>query len=139
MSIQTLEPKDLPKTYGGLMREYMLRPIHDAVSYDNACTVLDVLSGLELNPEQAEYLEALSILVEAYESEMASIGGIQVTGLDALRYLCEENGLSGGKLAELLGVSRALGVKLLSGERKLTVAHIGKLAERFRVSPELFY
>ena len=43
-----------------------------------------------------------------------------------------------GKLVELLDVSRPLGVKLLSGERKLTVDHIAKLASHFKVSPDLF-
>ena len=137
MNIQTLQPKDLPKTYDGLMQEHMIRPIHDAVSYDNACEVLDALSGFDLNAEQAEYLEALSIFVETYEHEQKGFEP-SVSGLDALRYLCQENGISGGKLAELLNVSRPLGVKLLSGERKLTVTHISKLAEHFKVSPDLF-
>lgn len=137
MSIQTLQPKDLPKTYDGLMQEHMIRPLHDAVNYENACEVLDALSGLELNAEQAEYLEALSIFVETYEHEQKEFKP-SVSGLDALRYLCRENGISGGKLAELLNVSRPLGVKLLSGERKLTVSHIGKLANHFKVSPDLF-
>lgn len=136
MSIQTLQPGKLPETYEGLYRLHVLKPIHDSVGYDNACEVLDALSGLELNEDQAEYLEALSILVEAYEEDADESAG--VSGLEALRYLCEENNVSGGKLAEMLDVSRALGVKLLAGERNLTVAHIGKLSERFKVSPELF-
>jgi HTH-type transcriptional regulator / antitoxin HigA len=137
MSIQTLQPKDLPKTYDGLMKEHMIRPIHDSVSYNNACGVLDALSGLDLNAEQAEYLEALSIFVEAYEQDQRN-SAPSVSGRDALCYLCEENGISGGKLAEILNVSRPLGVKLLSGERKLTVSHIARLADYFRVSPGLF-
>jgi HTH-type transcriptional regulator/antitoxin HigA len=116
-----------------------LKPIHDSVGHDNACEMIDALSGLDLNEEQEDYLEALTILLEAYECQLtAEDVGNPVSGLEALRFLCEENALSGGKLATLLGVSRALGVKLLSGERKLTVAHIQKLAERFKVSPNLF-
>ena len=137
MSIKTLQPKDLPKTYDGLMQEHMIRPIHDFVSYDNACEVLDALSGLDLNSEQAEYLEALSIFVETYEHEQKELKP-SVSGFEALCYLCRENEISGGKLAEILNVSRPLGVKLLSGERKLTVTHISKLAEHFKVSSDLF-
>ncbi|WP_269523038.1 helix-turn-helix domain-containing protein [Coraliomargarita parva] len=136
MSTQTLQPDKLPTTYEGLFRIHTLKPIHDSVGYENACEILDALSGLELNKEQSEYLEVLSILVEAYEKDCGEMA--KVSGVDALRYLCEENNLSGSKLAEMLGVSRALGVKLLAGERNLTIAHIGKLAERFKVSPELF-
>ena len=136
MNAQLLQPKKLPVTYGGLFRMHALRPVHDSVGYGNACEMLDALSGLDLNEEQAEYLEALSILVEAYEADAGESS--KVSGLDALRYLCDENNLSGGKLAEMLGVSRALGVKLLAGERNLTLAHIAKLAKRFKVSPNLF-
>jgi antitoxin component HigA of HigAB toxin-antitoxin module len=38
----------------------------------------------------------------------------------------------------LLGASRNLGAMILRGERKLTLAHIRKLAARFNVSPDLF-
>ena len=118
------------------MLEHTLRPIHDAVGYENACAMIDTLAGLDLNDEQEEYLEALSILMEAYERE-AEDTPQETTGLEALKFLCEENNMSGQDLASLLGVSRTLGVKLLSGDRNLTTSHIRKLAGRFKVSHSL--
>jgi antitoxin component HigA of HigAB toxin-antitoxin module len=103
-----------------------------------ACEAIDRLSGLDLNPDQEEYLEALSLMVEDCEASLDLAVGADASPLETLRYLCAENGLSGAGLAEILGVSRTLGVKLLAGERKLTLAHAVKLAGRFKVSVELF-
>ncbi|MCB1087227.1 MAG: helix-turn-helix domain-containing protein [Verrucomicrobiae bacterium] len=134
-------PTALPTTYEGLVARHMLRPLHDRSDYDNAASMVDALSGLDLNEDQEEYLEALSILIEAYEQDQMAWKGTSrsgSSGLEILRWLCAENGLSGAGLAEILGVSRSLGVKILSGDRALTVSHLEKLANRFQVSPNLF-
>ena len=136
MSSKTTTDK-LPETYEQLVKMHMLRPIHDEVAYINACKVLDRLSGLNLNAAQEDYLEALTLLVEDYEGE-PELTRKKPAVLDLLRFLCEENGLSGSGLAEVIGTSRTLGVKILAGERRLTVSHIAKLAEHFNVSPALF-
>lgn len=128
--------RELPKTYEELMSMHMLRPIRDEVGYANACEVLDRLTGLALNTDQEEYLEALTLLVEDYEGE-AEFMHTKPSALEVLRYLCEENGLSGSGLAKVLKTSRTLGVKILAGERQLTVSHIAKLADHFNVSPAL--
>ena len=107
MNTTTIEPKDIPTNYEGLLARHMLRPIHDQIGYKNASTMIDVLSGLELNEDQSEYLDALSILVEAYEREQLAYRAEDETprcGLELLHYLCAENGLSGASLAEVLGV-----------------------------------
>ena len=46
--------------------------------------------------------------------------------------------LSGADLSRILGGSRNLGAMILRGDRNLTLAHIRKLAARFKVGPELF-
>jgi antitoxin component HigA of HigAB toxin-antitoxin module len=52
--------------------------------------------------------------------------------------LLDESGMSAADLSRLLGGSRNLGAMILRGDRNLTVAHIRKQADQFRVSPELF-
>ncbi|MCE5277440.1 MAG: hypothetical protein LLG03_05365 [Planctomycetaceae bacterium] len=37
-----------------------------------------------------------------------------------------------------MGVHSSMGSKILKGERSLTVDHLLKLAQRFKVRPELF-
>jgi hypothetical protein len=59
----------LPKTYGGLARLHMPRPIHDDAACANATKIADALAGHELNRDQEDYYLLLCDLIEAYEKE----------------------------------------------------------------------
>jgi antitoxin component HigA of HigAB toxin-antitoxin module len=129
----------LPTSYNGLVATFMPRPIHDKVGHDNTLAVIDALAGRSLNDEQEEYLDLLSTLLESYEAdnlkdELAALP----RGLAMLQYLCEENSVNGVKLGRILGVGRAQASLLLKGERNLTVTHLQRLSEHFKVSSELF-
>ena len=128
----------LPKNYEGLVRMHMLRPIHDEVGLTNATEVIDAMAGHKLNGDQEAYLEALSTLVEAYEEEHHPFDDSKITGLQALKCLLEENRINAADLARLLGVDRSLGVRILTGERRLTADHLRILSKRFKVSADLF-
>ena len=128
---------DLPKTYEGLLRIHMLRPIHDRVELRNALEVLDAMAGHRLNREQEEYFEALSTLVEAYEQKL--VPKPRISGLDLLRHLVEANNLSAAQLSGILGRDRSLGVRILNGERGLTVEHIKKLSAHFDLPAQAFF
>jgi len=129
--------KDLPKDYRKLLNLHMLRPLHDKLDYENAIEILDAMAGHDLNPDQDDYFEALCLLVEAYES--AHLPGIPVKkGLKLLKHLMEENKMSAAELARLLGTDRSLGVRILNGERSLTIDHIKKLAVRFHLPVAVF-
>jgi len=124
--------RSLPKDYPGLLALHMLRPIHDKVDCGNALEILDALAGHELNSDQDDYFEALSLFVEAYESvHFPGLPGKK--GLSLLKHLLEENGMSASDLSRLLGTDRSLGVRILSGERNLTLDHIKKLKTRFHL------
>ena len=55
-----------------------------------------------------------------------------------MKHLVLENGMTAADLSRLLGTDRSLGVRILNGERNLTIEHIKKLAARFQVPAELF-
>ncbi len=130
--------KQLPKDYQALLALHMLRPVHDNVEYQNALEILDALAGHSLTSDQDDYFEALSLFVEAYET--AHLPGFSPkTGLPLLKHLIEESGMSAADLARLLRVDRSLGVRILNGERNLTLDHVKKLTERFHVPAELFF
>lgn len=126
----------LPKTYQGLVEMHMLRPVRDKVELNNSLEVLESMAGHKLNREQEDYFDALSTLVEAYERE--HVPAPEVTGVDLLRHLLEANNMSAADLSRLLGCDRSLGVRLLNGERQLTVSHIKKLSARFVLPAEVF-
>jgi HTH-type transcriptional regulator/antitoxin HigA len=77
-------------------------------------------------------------LVQAYEAQHHRIETVDIGGIDALRQLLADNDMNASDLARLLGVHASMGSKILKGERSLTVEHLRKLAERFRVRPDLF-
>ena len=76
--------------------------------------------------------------VEAYEASRYSIRTSGLSGLDSLKHLMEENHMNGSDLARLLGVHPSMGSKILKGERSLTVDHVRRLCEHFKVTPGLF-
>ncbi len=127
----------MPKTFAGLCRLLSLRPIHDETDYDNAIEVLNALVGFELNEDQADYVEVLTTLVGAYEDVHHAIDTSDISGLDSLKYLLEQNHMTASDLGVLLG-NRSLGSKILRGERELSKAHLRILADRFKVDAGLF-
>jgi len=128
---------NLPTTWAELTAMHPLRPIHDVVSLDNATEIIDRMAGHDLNADQTDYLDSLSTLVEAYEEEHDPVE-VNLRGADALAALLDEHQMNASDLARLLDVHRSAGSKILKGERALTAKHIGKLAEHFAVSADLF-
>lgn len=108
----------------------------DVHAYDNTVEVIDALAGHKLNADQEDYLELLSQLVEAYEAAHLTPYP-KIKGIEALKFLMSENGLTGDDLAKLLSVDRSTAYKILKGTRNLTTEHIRILCERFSVGPEL--
>ncbi len=92
----------------------------------------------KLTRGQSLYLETLVQLVQAYEAERHAIDVSDLNGVETLRYLLVEHGMSASDLARLLNVHVSMGSKILHGERSLTIEHVRKLADRFGVSAELF-
>ena len=129
----------LPGRFEELVRLMPPRAIADDIQLDHAIEMIDrLMAAPQLTKGQALYLETLTQLVGVYESEHHAIDLSSVSGLDSLRHLLEENGMSGSDLARLLGVHASLGSKILRGERKLTADHLRKLTERFQVEASLF-
>jgi len=115
----------------------LLRPIHKKSDYKEALAVAaELASRDDLTSEQADYLEILTKIIADYEEKHIKMSkhGPQET----LKFLVEENQMSGSDLGRILG-SRTLGPALLKGRRSLSKTHIKKLADYFFVSPALFF
>ncbi|MDA1278201.1 MAG: transcriptional regulator [Verrucomicrobia bacterium] len=130
--------KKLPKEYGALCAMLPPRVIHDRSDYENTGEVAEAMAGFEteFTEDQADYFDTLCALLEAYESETAP--PLKGTPLRNLKFLLNEHGASGSGLSSILGASRALGPMILRGERNLTLEHVKRLAEHFKVDPALF-
>ena len=129
---------DIPKTYRELCELYLPRPIHDDAQDEEATAMMNALVGFpRFNTEQQDYLDVLTEFVDEYD-QGKKIRWRKISGLESLKYLLEENGMSAADLSRILGSSRNLGAMILRGERRLTLAHVRTLAKRFRVSADLF-
>lgn len=132
------QPDPLPETFDALNAMHALRPIKDEIDYDNAVELIDRLAvRSDLNEDQSDYLVTLSELIARYDSEHYAIDLANITGLDALKSILEDNELNASQLGEMLG-NRALGSKILRGERELSKSHLRILGDRFKVNPSLF-
>jgi HTH-type transcriptional regulator/antitoxin HigA len=122
--------------YLGLVRAFPLAHLRDDAHLDAAVAVHDrVLDKGDRSPAEEMYLDALTDLVETYEEAHVTIPAR--SGVDALRFLMEANDLRQVDLVPVLG-RKSLVSEVLSGKRPLTLTHIKKLADYFRVSPAVF-
>ena len=133
------EKHKLPGGFRALVELMPPQAITDAVQHENSIEMIDRLMGAgKLSKGQQLYLETLVQLVEVYEAQHHAIETSDISGIDSLKHLLEENGMNASDLARLLGVHPSMGSKILKGERSLTVDSLRKLAAHFKVSPELF-
>ena len=122
--------------YLALVRAFPLAHIRDDAHLDAAVAVVDrLLDKDDRSPAEEMYLDALTDLVETYEEVHVAIPAR--SGVDALRFLMEANDLRQVDLVPVLG-RKSLVSEVLSGKRPLTLTHVKKLADYFRVSPAVF-
>jgi len=106
--------------------------------YDEAVERLNALvDEVGDNPKDLRYrlIETLSVLIEAYDREHHSFP--EASGVDVIRFLMEEHGLTQSDLPEI--GSQGVVSEVLAGYRTLNVRQIHALAERFGVGPAAFF
>jgi len=131
--------KKLPGRFEDLVKLMPPQALMDDVHYENAVEMIDrLMASGKLTKGQELYTETLVQLVEAYEAQHHAIDTTGLSGIDALRHLLAANDMNASDLAGLLEVHASMGSKILNGERSLTVHHLRKLSDRFKVRPELF-
>jgi HTH-type transcriptional regulator/antitoxin HigA len=95
--------------------------------------VLDQIGDNENHPLYS-FLDTLGTLIHAYEAEHYPLP--DVTGVEVLRYLMDEHGLTQSDLPEL--GSQGVVSEILNGKRALNVRHLRLLAQKFNVSSAVF-
>jgi len=115
----------------------------DNASEQDYQEALELVEYLLMNNPTSPLLDIVSNKITAYENtlpeviafreEMKALPG----GVAVLATLMDQYGLKQSDFADEIG-GKSLVSRILRGERKLTVEHIGKLAARFGISPALF-
>lgn len=127
------------RRYLELVRQFPLRPLRSRSDLRTATAILDRLFGLpNVDPGESDYVQALALIVASFEESRDCAESSGASGLDVLRHLVEENGISQGELANLLGIGPSAISMILSGDRPITADHARKLARRFKLSPGAF-
>ena len=126
-----------PLSYEGLLLARQPHPIH---TEEQAQQVRDQIQELiRIFPRtegQDEYLALLGSLLYVWED--GRYEAAPITGVEALRCMLEDNGLTQAALVGPVFNSRSTVSEILSNKRQLTKAHIQKLAEFFHTSPAIF-
>jgi HTH-type transcriptional regulator / antitoxin HigA len=122
--------------YLQLVRAFPLVSIRDDAHLAEALGVIDrLIERSERSVAEEAYLGALTDLVETYEDAHVAIP--PTSGVEALRYLMEENGLIQTDLVPLLGTPSVVS-EVLAGKRRLSLAHIRRLAAHFGLPADVF-
>ena len=129
-----------PADYLALVREFPLRPIRNQREYNKAVGIADRLAVRDegtLSRGEQDYLDTLTLLIEAYDDEHFRIETGDLEPLDVLKHLMEQSGMRTADLGRLLG-NRGLASLILNGHRALSKTHIRILSDHFKVEPGLF-
>ncbi|MDE1197062.1 MAG: XRE family transcriptional regulator [Pseudomonas sp.] len=121
---------------------HFIRHIDSDEDYEKALAAIDELTdGQELDRVEQTLLDTLCDTVERYESSAVRFKafderGAALTGVDLVRALMIQNGLTGTDLPEI--GDKTVVSRILSGQRKLTVQMITRLSARFHIEPSAF-
>ncbi len=122
--------------YLGHVLEFPLASIQNDAQLDDAIAKLDrLLDQPELSRGGRLYLDALTDLVEVYESRQVELP--PVSGVEILHHLMEANDLQQKDLIPFFG-SKSIVSEVLKGKRPLALGHIVKLSEHFGLPVDVF-
>jgi len=130
----TVMPHELQQHWTALSPLLSIRNEHE---YDLAVERLNhLLDEVGINEQHPLYtlLDTLGTLIHAYEEQHHPMP--TCSGVDVLRFLMEEHGLTQSDLPEV--GSQGVVSDILRGKRELNMRQIRALAQRFQVSPAVF-
>jgi HTH-type transcriptional regulator / antitoxin HigA len=123
----------LPKTYEALCRLHLPRTLHDEVELETVTAIIDLMAGHPLNADQADYLETLAELAEAYES-IHHESPAALPPHELLAAHLENIGMNATEWGKLIGIDRSTASRLLRGERKLNTTHVRRTADALGIA-----
>lgn len=104
--------------------------------YIQAMQRLDLLMDSDLNEEESLELEALALLIQAYERKHYTFPTDDVTALDMIQFKMEQNNLTPKDMGVYLGSPSKVS-EVLSGKRPLSLTMIRKLYHGLGIPAQL--
>jgi HTH-type transcriptional regulator / antitoxin HigA len=120
--------------------KYKLVPITDKETYQKSCALLEELDESVLEEtddleEKLAYLDALAILIEAYEDKHFKFNQFKLTPLQAIEQAMEQLNMSKKDLANLIGSNRVS--EIFSGKRELSLAQIRIIHQKLNIPTDI--
>jgi HTH-type transcriptional regulator/antitoxin HigA len=106
--------------------------------YEKLASMLDQLLDIVGDNDSHELMGLVDVIghmISMYDEHHEE--QLQKSGVDALKFLMKQHGLSQNDLKEEIG-SQGVVSEILSRKRRLNLSHIKKLAKRFHVTPSTF-
>lgn len=123
-------------TYLQLIQAFPPRKIKSESELDTIQNIIDHLLDQEnLNEDERDYLHLLGLLVSEYENKFYNIPDIY--GIDLLKVLIEERGVNQQELISIFRDEMTLN-RVLEKQEEMSLEQIEKLAQLFKVSPDVF-
>lgn len=124
------------KIYGQLLSETIPVVITNQKDYKRLEDIFAKLFKKERSPEEDKLFDLLANLLEDYERK--TLPKIEKsTPAETLKFLMGENNLKQKDLIDVFG-TQSIVSEILSGKRQINVHQAKKLADKFKVSVELF-
>lgn len=126
------------ESYRTLLLDCMPRPIRSEREYRKACRQISELmaQGTTLSRAESEMIEVLSLLVGQFESSQFPLR--DASPAEVLSFLIKSRDVTNATVARETGIARSLITDVLAGRRQISIANVGRLADYFDVSPDVF-
>jgi HTH-type transcriptional regulator / antitoxin HigA len=111
-----------------------IKPIRTKADYERAVAEIQRLWGARPGTPEADRLDILATLVDAYEEKHFPIDPPEP--IEAIRFRLEQQGLDARALIGIIG-SRSRVYEVMRGKRALSLEMIRRLHERFGISAEV--
>jgi len=111
-----------------------MKVIRTEADYDIALKRMEVLMDAVPGTSDADDLDVLSLLVEAYEKKQYPIG--MPTPVEAVEFFMDQNGLKKADMVQYMGSPSKVS-EVLRGKRSLSKAMICKLVEGLGIPAEI--
>jgi antitoxin component HigA of HigAB toxin-antitoxin module len=126
-------------SYLRLVQEQPLRAIRTGADYDAASKMIDRLAVRDnLDEGEQQYLDAIEVLIEAYENNVMPVTPDGRTPLERLKAAMRASQTTPVQLRSILGGSQSMVSMILGGKRALSKKAIAKLAGYFSLDPGYF-
>jgi len=126
------------KKYGKLLAEVLPRRIETEEENEHYLKIVEQMmkrGAGNLSPEEDKLFDLLVTLIEEFEEEAYPMGNS--TPRDMLLHLMDVQDLKQADLLDVFG-SKGIASEVINGKRAISKTHAKKLAEKFKVSVELF-